>query len=118
TAHLTSESYSPAMTERTEVSIWTTEFRAGRLPPICVKSGRSADSKLKFRFSTVTRPWYSMPVGITVGLLTRDLFVRDLVSTLHRAAGWLPVTRRWLTMFIVFLARLSGVAESCYVASV
>jgi hypothetical protein len=92
------------MAKPSGVSIWADEFRAGAFPPICVKSGQPADSKLLFMYSTTKRPWYGGPVAVTVGAITQGLLAPDLVSSRHRATGRLPLTRRWRRIFIGFRA--------------
>src|SRR5260370_8078035 len=78
-----------------EVSVWVDELQDGRLPPVCVKSGRAADAKLTFRFET----------------RRGAVQVVDAVTTLpiggwgaRRAGGPLPLTKRWRAPFIALPA--------------
>jgi len=79
-----------------EVSIWEGEFRAGSIPRLCVKSGKTADASLTFEFATDAWIWI-MFVGPIGG---------------RRATVALPLTRRWRRIFVVFrsIAITTGLA--------
>lgn len=70
------------------VVIWAGALKAGRLPPVCAKSGKPADSTLVFWF--VTRG--------------RSFWVLGLMAPGRRASGPLPLTKRWREVFIGFRA--------------
>src|SRR2546426_12175502 len=55
------------MTGPSEVSIWASELAAGRLPSICVKSGRNADRQLSFRFGEFTYGGGRLFLSLVVG---------------------------------------------------
>ena len=85
-----------------EVSIWASDLRAGTLPPVCVKSGVTADSKLMFWFSTRKRPavWVAGQVPIW---------------SWGAHQGPLPLTKRWRDIFIALRAVTIAAAAAAVV---
>ena len=79
------------MARATRVAIWASELEAGALPPVCVKSGRPADSTLTFEFHKQSQ---------------LAIFAFGLLGLLagKRVHGRLPMTRRWRRTFIAFRA--------------
>jgi len=105
--------------------IWSTDLKNGLLPAVCVKTGRSADASVKFRFITVPGWAYAfLLLALTgIGLLVPFIIMRVVSRT---ASGRLPYqssdaftikTWRWLlvgtflaipVLLIVALASLTG----------
>ena len=80
------------MTGPSEVSIWASELAAGRLPSICVKSGRNADRQLSFRFGEFTYGGGRLLLSLVVGGFA---FLGG-----PQATGQLPLTKQWRTTFL------------------
>jgi hypothetical protein len=108
--------YSRAVSGDNEVSIWESELRTGTLPPICVKSGRAGDMKMKFNFASIHYgrwAWLKTlletlvivvlwPLISLVGWLPKDAL------SVTRARGPLPLTRSWWKKFV--LLRVATIA--------
>lgn len=87
------------MGRTTNVAVWASELKTGSLPPVCVKSGQAADSKLTFEFMTATS-------GSAVLSVLMSLVGVPIGPGGRRARGPLPLTKRWRRTFIA----LRGVA--------
>jgi hypothetical protein len=87
------------MPRAVEASIWASELKGGTLPPVCVKSGRPADSALTFSFDEpVATGW--LLAGATLGIAV----------TGRRVKGTLPLVRVWRRTFL--LLRAAGISAA------
>ena len=75
------------MARKAEATIWVSELTQRRLPPVCVKSGRTADSQMTFEFEQPQ----------STGWLLAAVMLSPLTTFAGpgRARGHLPLTRRW-----------------------
>lgn len=82
------------MPRKAEAAIWASEFTAGKLPSVCVKSGRSADSTLRFGFSQPA----------STGALLASAAMSIVVPTFpggRSVRGPLPLIRPWRQTFLL-----------------
>jgi hypothetical protein len=93
------------MSSHSEVSIWASELMAGTLPRVCVKSGETADSMLRFRFGELT-------YGVGRTLLSIFLGIFAFLGG-PSAGGQLPLARRWRTTFLVLRGIALGAFPVC-----
>lgn len=92
------------MARTTDVSIWASQLKAGTLPPVCVKSGEAADSKLTFEFvGPASGGWL-----LSAAVLT--LFLGPISPGGRRARGPLPLTQRWRRTFLAFRGAAIAIA--------
>lgn len=75
------------------VRVWASQFAIGDFPPVCALSGRPAETRRKFRFSTPP-PWaYALLLLGCLGGLGFVLFAIVFYAVSDRADGFLPLTR-------------------------
>jgi hypothetical protein len=112
--------YSHAVSGANEVSIWESELRTGKLPPICVKSGRAADRKLKFNFASVHYgrwAWLNtlleiLVIAVLLPLISLVGWLPGDALSVARARGPLPLTGDWREKFV--LLRVATIAAPAF----
>jgi hypothetical protein len=93
----------------TDVSIWASQLKAGTLPPVCVKSGEAAHSKLTFEFVGPASGGWLLSAAVLA------LFLGPIRPGGRRARGSLPLTQRWRRTFLAFRGAAIATAVIAFV---
>jgi hypothetical protein len=75
------------------VQIWAAQLWANDFPPICVMTGRPAETWRRFRFATPPQWAYALLILVCLGGLGFIAFAIVLAVVAQRASGYLPLTR-------------------------
>jgi hypothetical protein len=102
------------------VQIWASQLAANDFPPICVMTGRPAETWRRFRFATPPAWAYALLVLACLGGIGIIGFAIVMAAIAQRASGYLPLTlasRRTVNLAFWGPLALLGLAPAMWAAA-